>query len=174
VLARRAADGLTTSRWRRVGIAATSAAIAVAIIGSANLAFLLGFYGFLRSLFGMNVTYSWSRNHNTLCNLISFAIGLVLALAVAARMRTALRSCGESRSKSSWPLIRFIALLAILGLLWGFVEMRDRVARRRAEISYYAARIGRARDPETATYYARRKQWCEHAMWRPWLPIRPE
>src|SRR3954462_11432082 len=40
VLARRVADGLMTSGWRGIGIAAPSAAIAVAIIGSANLAFL--------------------------------------------------------------------------------------------------------------------------------------
>src|SRR4051812_44883267 len=72
VLAERAAEGLTTSRWRRVRIAATSAAIAVAIIGSANLAFLLGYYGFLRSLSGMNAPYSWTRHHDILCNLIGF------------------------------------------------------------------------------------------------------
>src|SRR5262249_29841998 len=154
----RVADGLSTSRGQRVGIAATSTAIAVAIIGAANLAFLLGYYGFLRSLAGIKDSYALAKSHDALWKSIGFTIGIVLALALATRIRTALRSRGTSKRESWWSLLRFTAALAILGLLWGFVELRDRVATCRAAATYYAARVGLARDPESAAHFARMKR----------------
>jgi hypothetical protein len=171
VLARRSTDGVPTSRWQRVGIVVTSSTTAVAIIGLADLAFLLGYYGFLRL---EEATHR--ESHYTPYRDLSIAglfIGGVLALVTTSRLRAVL-GMTRSGSRRIWPRLWPLAVIWLSGLWWGAVEMQERVQFCRMMVSYHAEHERTAKDVRTASRHAWLKRWFGHTTWRPWLPIHPD
>jgi hypothetical protein len=93
-MARRAAEGLTTSRARRARILAGAACLAVVAIGLPDGAFLAGYYGYMRfyarpveAICFKVVANRWSPDHDPLHMAMGMVIGIASALYVASIVR---------------------------------------------------------------------------------------
>ena len=173
ILASRRAEEIATSRWQRSVIMLTSAAIAVAIVGFADLAFVLGYFGYLRFLAEIHIRSKQTPFADI--SLMGLAIGFVMALVIASRLKGFLWTIGSTprRDRPRWSTLWPLASIVAVGLWLGAVLMRERVEFCRKMVAYHAGRERVARRAKSASRHANLKEWYKHTMWRPWLPVAP-
>jgi hypothetical protein len=86
-MARRAAEGLTTSRAQRARILVGAACIAVVAIGLPDGAFLAGYYGYMEAIRATIVIRNWSPDYEPWHMTMGVVIGIMSALYVASIVR---------------------------------------------------------------------------------------
>ncbi len=170
----REARGSMPGRWHRVALALASAGLAVLIIGSSDLAFLAGYFGFMRLAYHTVVMSHWSPYDDPGFMGLATVIGLFLTLPVASSLRAALWPPGgpsvTGRRLTRWPF----ALAACVGCLLIADEMRERCSFCRFMAAYHAGPMARADGPKKAALHEWLRDWYERALIRPWLPLHPD
>ena len=86
-MALRTAEGLTTSRARRVRILLGAANLAVVAIGLPDGTFLAGYYAYMEAIRATIVVKNWRPDYDPWHMLIGSVIGIVSALSVASIVR---------------------------------------------------------------------------------------
>ncbi len=87
-MARRTAEGLTTSPAQRAGILARAASIAMVAIGLPDAAFLAGYYGYMEAV--IRITFQkgpWSPIYDPWHMTAGVVLGIISALYVASMVR---------------------------------------------------------------------------------------
>jgi hypothetical protein len=144
------------------------------IIGSSDLAFLAGYYGFLRLAYQTVVMSHWTPYGDPGFLGMAAGVGVSLALPVASSLRGAVWPPGgpspHRRRPKRWPF----ALAACVGSLLMADEMRERFSFCRMMADYHAGPQARADGPQKAALLNWLRRWYEQAAIRPWLPIHPD
>ena len=96
-MARRAAEGVSTTASRKARIAARCAVGAALAIGLPDAAFLGGYYGYMRGIFLINGTNHFRPDLEPEHILCGAVVGIAAALYVAAIMRRGLRPAAKRR-----------------------------------------------------------------------------
>jgi len=86
-MARRAAEGLTTSRAQRARILVRAACLAVVAIGLPDGAFLAGYYGYMEAIRATIILKNWSPDYDPWHMTMGAVIGIMSALYVASIVR---------------------------------------------------------------------------------------
>jgi hypothetical protein len=161
-------------RRHRAALALASAGIAAWIIGASDLAFLAGYYGFLRLAYQTVVMSHWTPYGDPGYLGMAAVIGVVLALPVTSSLRGALWPPGKPslprRRLKRWPF----AVGICVGSLLIADEMRERYSFCRMMAAYHASPEARADAPNQAALHDWLRRWYEQAAIRPWLPIHPD
>jgi hypothetical protein len=193
-IALRQAGDATISRSQKAGLVLTSATFALAIIGLSDLAFLAGYYGFLRVAYEAVVWSHWTPYDDRNYMGIGVVIGVALALCVASSVRHLVRSPEATRTHLRWLRLWPIALTVCVGSLLVAEEMRERYSYCRMMADYHAERAQRIRpsdariqgpdgdswqpSPEAvlrrAGYHRSLTEKYDFAARYPWLPIAPD
>jgi hypothetical protein len=171
----RLARGLTTSRSQKAGLLLASATIASAVIGLSDIAFLIGYYGYLKLAHETVVRSHWTPDRDPSYMATGMIIGVILALGVASSLRRTV--CSQKRTESGhprrWLKLWPVGLVILIGASWGAEEMRERYSFCRMMADYHAGPKAKADGLKNAALHAWLKQWYERAAIRPWLPIHP-
>jgi hypothetical protein len=96
-MARRAAEGVSTTASRKARIAARCAVGAALAIGLPDAAFLGGYYGYMRGIFLINGTDHFRPDLEPEHILCGAVVGIAAALYVAAIMRRGRRPAAKKR-----------------------------------------------------------------------------
>jgi hypothetical protein len=174
-LVQRQARGLTTSRKQKAFLILSSMSLAVAIIGVSDLAFLTGYYGFMR-IINLHLWSHWTPYRDPGYMAIGAAIGLIVALRVASILRRKVSSCERSQEGHSnesvklWP----VGLVALVGTLLVAEKLYERYSYCRWMADSHARPEAWGHDLNEAALHAWLNRWYERAAIRPWLPIHPD
>ncbi len=174
-VARRLADGAAISRSQRASLALASATLAAAVLGLADLAFLAGYFGFLRLAYQTVVMSHWTPYDDPGYQVTGVVIGVGLALSVASSLRHTVWPFGASKMPRRWRW-RWLWPVALAALVAGALaadEMRERYTFCRMMAEYHAGTEARADGPKKAAVHDWLRRWYERAAIRPWLPIHP-
>jgi hypothetical protein len=175
-VALRRASGLTTNRPKKAGLLLVSASIAAAIVGLSDVAFLAGYYGYLKIASEAVVRSHWTPYKDSGHMATGGIIGLILALRVASSLRQTIWLQERDATRSPrrflklWPVV--VAVLIILALGVEKMYQRWRFCTMMAE--YHASPEAHRDVPNKAALHAWLKLWYEKAALRPWLPIDPD
>jgi hypothetical protein len=120
-VARRRELGLTTGPLRRAALFLSSASVAFAIIGLSDLAFLVGYYGYLKVADEIVITSHMSPSSTEGYMAIGAVIGVVLALCVASSLRRTVSppEGGTTMPARGWLALWTVGLVIVLGTLLG-------------------------------------------------------
>jgi hypothetical protein len=174
-VARTKERGITTGRTQMAKLLLGSGAVAAAIIGLSDVAFLAGYFGYMKAIDGIQRRSHWTPYYDTVHISAGILFGLTLALCVAHAMRrTAWPYEREaSRSPYSWLRLWPVFISVFIALVLGLMEMRQRWQFCSMMVAYHADGEQAARDADASSMHAKLKRWYSHTMWRPWLPIHP-
>jgi hypothetical protein len=172
----RRTSGLPTSPVQKARMLFASVIIAMVIIGLSDIAFLIGYYGFLRIAFEMVVRSHWTPYDDIDYMATGGIIGLILALCVASSLRRTLCSHQrtESRQPRRWLKLWPVGLVILLGASWGAAEVLKRYSYCHWMANYHAGAEAEADTLKKAAVHAWLKRWYQRAAIRPWLPFDPE
>jgi hypothetical protein len=172
----REAGGLTTGPARKAWLLLVSGAVAAIIIGLSDLAFLAGYYGFLRMAFEVIVVSHWSPYGDPEYMCMGGVLGVTLALLVASSLRRTIwsREWVGSKQIRRWLELWPVVIAGLVGLTLGIDEMRERWKFCSTMVVYHTREEIIAHDAKTAALHASLKDWYRYTTWRPWLPIHPE
>ena len=116
-VALRQASGLTTSPLQKTGMLLASVAIATVVIGLSVIAFLIGYYGYLKIAFETTVWSHWTPYNDPGSMVTGGMIGMIFALWVAASLRRIV--CKFERTKSGqpgrWLKLWSVGLVVLIG-----------------------------------------------------------
>jgi hypothetical protein len=172
----RRATGLTTSPLQRAGMFFASVTIAAVVIGLSDIAFLTGYYGYLKIAVQIVVTSHWTPYHDPGHMATGGIIGVIVALWVASSLRRTV--CSHQRTESGqlrrWLKLWPVGLVMLIGASLGTEEMRERYSFCRKIAEYQAAQEAKADGLKKAALHVWLKRWYERAAIRPWLPVHPE
>lgn len=173
-LAQRLAGGATIGPTQRAVLSLASAALASAVIGLSDLAFLAGYYGFMRLAYQTVVMSHWSPYDDPGYMVVGVAIGMPLALCVASSLRHTVWAPGGLRHPRWWRELWPVALAVCVGTLWFADEMRERYSFCRRMADYHAGPETRVDVPNKDALHDWLSRWYERASVRPWMPIHPD
>ncbi|MHC5539025.1 hypothetical protein ACYOEI_12475 [Singulisphaera rosea] len=171
----RQAQGLSTSRWLKICLGFSSSATAILILGLSDLAFLIGYFGFLKIASEVVVSSHWTPYADAGYMLTGGLFGMIFALVVASTLRRRTRSQPDPDSSRPrrWAGLWPIGLVLLLGAALVAEELRQRYSFCRMMAEYHAGPEAKADGLANAATHAWLKQWYERAAIRPWLPIHP-
>jgi hypothetical protein len=176
VVALRVARGLMTNGPQKVTLLLSSVIVAAVIIGLSDVAFLAGYYGYLRVADKTVRMSHWTPYHDPGYMSTGVIIGVILALCVASSLRHTIWPLerAESRHPRRWIKLWPVVVAALIALALGADEMRERREFCAMMVDYHADRERAASDAKSASLHAGLKRWYRYTMWRPWLPVHPE
>jgi hypothetical protein len=102
----RQTSGLRTAPARKAGILLSSAAVALVVVGLSDLAFLIGYYVFLKAADGIVRTSHWSAFMDPDYIAMGVVIGSALALWVALCLRRAVYAHDRPASWRTWRWLK--------------------------------------------------------------------
>ena len=171
----RQTSGLTTSPSQKVGLFLGSVTMAGVVIGLSDIAFLTGYYGYLKVAYETVVMSHWTPYDDPGYMATGGIIGVILALCVASSLRRTV--CSHKRTDSEhprhWLKLWPVGLVMLMGTSLGAEQMRERYSFCRMMAEYHAGPEAKADGLEKAALHAWLKRWYERAAIRPWLPVHP-
>jgi hypothetical protein len=172
----RQTSGLRTGPAQKAGVLLSSVTLALVVVGLSDLAFLIGYYGFLYAAYGIVVMSHWSPYGDPDYIATGGVIGSALALWVALCLRRTVYAHNRHELwrtgrwlKPLWPVL----LVIVLGALFA----GHHVWKRYCFCMYVAGchdTWPMSEGPKGAALHAWLKQWYKRAAIRPWLPVHPE
>jgi hypothetical protein len=168
--------GVRMGSAQKAGVLLSSITLAMVVVGLSDLAFLIGYYGFLN---GANATVRmshWSPYIDPAYIATGGVFGSALALWVAWCLR---RAVYEHDRTEPWRTRRWLKLLwpVLLVIVVGAVSVGHDVWERYwicMRMADYHDTWPMAEGPRGAAAHAWLKQWYKDTAIRPWLPVHPE
>jgi hypothetical protein len=118
----RRASSLTTSASQKVRMLFVSATIAAVVIGLSDIAFLTGYYGYLKIAYEIVVTDHWTPYDDPGYMATGGIIGVILALCVASSLRRTV--CSPQRTEPEqprrWLKLWPVGLVLLIGACWAW------------------------------------------------------
>lgn len=149
-----------------------SALMAAAVIGLSDLAFLIGYYGWLRWGELRSSSSHWSPQDDPVYRWTGFVIGVALALWVASSLRRGIwTSPGQPRR---WRSLRPLIVVGLMGLACVGSQWHERWSICTMMAQYHATAEALAKTPSQAAEHRWLRGWYARAAVRPWLPIHPD
>jgi|GEM_PF-3232584 len=173
----RQASGLTTSPLQKSGTLLTSGIVAAVVIGLSDIAFLTGYYGYLRGADKIIVASHMTPSVTPRFMVIGSIIGITLALCVASTLRRAvyMNDRPKSRHPRQWLKLWWpVGLTIVIGVLSFADYMWERYSFCRMMAEYHGGPKAKAVGLGNPALHAWLKQWYERAAIRPWLPVHPD
>lgn len=172
VAALRDATGSRPGPWTRGRQLLGAATIASIVIGISDLAFLVGYHGFLKVADETNRMNHWTPYYDPIYMATGALIGTGLAVWVGSCLRQFFWTGPTSPRR--WRVLWPVALVAIHALALGMEEMRQRWEFCTMMAAYHAGPEAQKDGPEKAALHNWLSRWYEKAALRPWLPIHPD
>jgi hypothetical protein len=175
-LGQRRARGLATSRPQNAALLLASSMIALLVIGLSDMAFIAGYYGFLKVVSEVVVESHWTSYYDPVYMVTGVVIGVILALGVASSLRRTIWPFERVvQTRPHWWLALWpVVVAALVALALGLEELRERWEFCTMMAHYHTGPLARADGPEKAAFHAWLKRWYEEAALRPWRPIHPD
>ncbi|WP_406694587.1 hypothetical protein V5E97_26305 [Singulisphaera sp. Ch08] len=172
-LTQRRVRGLTTSGLQKAVILLDSAIFSVSVIGFSDIAFLIGYYGFMKIAYKAVVMSHWTPYNDSGFMATGVVIGGILALCVASSLRRTIDR-EKLRYSHRWLNLWPVGLVIFLGIVLGSEEMRERYSFCQMMAAYHAGPNAQMDGLKNAAAHAWLRQWYERASIRPWLPVHPD
>ncbi len=169
-------SGVTSNSSQKFGVLVASIILATVVIGLSDLAWLTGYFGYLRVADALFETCHGAPSTSPVGMIQGWIIGGFLAVGVASCLRRTvwIHDRPESwharrRLKLWWPvgLSIMIGVFLIGDHAWNHCPFCTMMAH------YHARPEALAVGSRKATLHAWLKRWHKHAAFRPWLPDYP-
>jgi hypothetical protein len=169
--------GSTTNPSHKIRIFLASVTIATIVIGLSDLAFLIGYYGYLRVADAIILTSHATPSSIPGHMMVGWVFGILLALSVASCLR---RTVWIQDRRKSWPARRClklwwpVGLLIMIGLLLVVDYEWERYSFCVVMAEYHTSAESKSEGLKKTALHAWLKDWYKRAAIRPWLPVHPD
>ena len=149
-----------------------SISFAIFVIGLSDLAFLIGYFGYL-GLANRSIRIShWTPYMDPLHITAGVVTGVLFALSVASSLRQ-MFTARDLKLSRWWLKVWPVCIIVGFGILWGTLEMSERYSFCTMMVNYHKEAAVRADNGKEAALHEWYAQWYDRAATRPWLPIHP-